>query len=425
MIRASGPDSIHIAGSVISKDLASWPSRMAKWVRLLDDTGEVIDDGVLTIFRAPASYTGEDTVEFSGHGGMVVTRLVLERFLQCGARLAEPGEFTRRAFLNGKLDLTQAEAVMDLISAQTELARKAARNQMDGMLGRKTLELRDDLLGTLAEMEAWIDFPDEDISPDVGEGFSLRLDGVSNELTQMLDTADQGRILREGVRTVIVGAPNVGKSSLLNRLLGFERAIVSETAGTTRDTIEEVVNVGGIPLRLVDTAGIRDAKDEIEAEGIERTLKQLDKADLVLEMVDASEERDIASLVTTEAAHLLILNKTDLPVDESWKDVAGLRVSCKNGDGFDVLAAALREVLSRSTVDWGDQLIAINSRHQGSLAGAKRSILAAQELIRQKADAELIAIDLRDALQHLGEIPGKLDTEDLLGEIFGKFCIGK
>lgn len=425
MIRASGPASIHIAGMVIGKDLTSWPSRMAKLVRLLDDSGDVIDDGVLTIFRTPASYTGEDTVEFSGHGGMVVTRLVLERFLQCGARLAEPGEFTRRAFLNGKLDLTQAEAVMDLISAQTELARKAARNQMDGMLGRKTLELRDDLLGILAELEAWIDFPDEDISPDIGEGFGLRLGRVSNELTRMLDTADQGRILREGVRTVIVGAPNVGKSSLLNRLLGFDRAIVSETAGTTRDTIEEVVNVGGIPLRLVDTAGIRDAKDEIEAEGIERTLKQLDKADLVLEMVDASKERNIASQITTEAARLLILNKTDLPVDESWKDVAGLRVSCKNGGGFDALAAALREVLSRSSVDWGDQLIAINSRHQASLAAAKHSILAAQELIRQEADAELIAIDLRDALQHLGEIPGKLDTEDLLGEIFSKFCIGK
>jgi tRNA modification GTPase len=427
LLRISGPLAIQVADLATGEMASSQMPRTVRYCRIIEASGHVLDDGLMTVFRAPHSYTGEDSVEFTGHGGILVTREVLARFLACGAIAAGPGEFTQRAFLNGKLDLTQAEGVMDLISAQTRLSLRAARSQLEGTLGKRTTEARDQLLETLAHLEAWIDFPEEDIDPQTGALLHDRVQSVLTVVDSLLSTADQGRILREGVRTVIFGEPNVGKSSLLNRLLGFERAIVSETAGTTRDTIEEVVNLHGIPLRLVDTAGVREASDSIEAEGIQRTVRQIETADLLLEISDASKPRPSdAVLPSTSAKRLQVLNKTDLGEHPSWHGIDAVRLSCASGEGFDSLSNTIRDSLHFSEVDWGEHAVAINARHQASLQLARASLLAALTLLDDSSsDTELAAIDLREALDALGEIPGKVDTEDLLGVIFSSFCIGK
>ena len=427
MIRISGPDAIHVADQATDGSVSHQAPRCARYCRVLDEHGETIDDGLLTVFPGPRSYTGEDSVEFTGHGGILATREVLARFIACGAVPAGPGEFTRRAFLNGKLDLTQAEGVMDLISAQTRLSLRAARSQLEGTLGRRTTEARDQLLETLAHLEAWIDFPEEDIDPQTGALLRSRVGAVLTTVDSLLATADQGRVLREGVRTVIFGEPNVGKSSLLNRLLGFERAIVSELAGTTRDTIEETINLHGIPLRLVDTAGVREAADRIEAEGIQRTVRQIEAADLLLELADGSRPKPEDAVFPASAAkHLLVLNKCDLGEHPSWAATEAVRLSCYTGEGFDVLSEKIRESLHFGTVDWGEHAVAINARHQASLMAARSALIASLDLLDDQAnDPELAAIDLREALDALGEIPGRVDTEDLLGVIFSSFCIGK
>ncbi|MCX8496574.1 MAG: tRNA uridine-5-carboxymethylaminomethyl(34) synthesis GTPase MnmE [Akkermansiaceae bacterium] len=427
LLRLSGPEAIAIADAVTGGRASSALPRAACYCHVKDADGRVLDDGLLTVFRGPNSYTGEDSVEFTGHGGILVTSEVLGRFLACGAVAAGPGEFTQRAFLNGKLDLTQAEGVMDLISAQTRLSLRAARSQLEGTLGKRTTAARDQLLETLAHLEAWIDFPEEDIDPQTGILLRGRVAAVLEVVESLLATADQGRVLREGVRTVIFGQPNVGKSSLLNLLLGFDRAIVSDVAGTTRDTIEEVVNLHGIPLRLIDTAGVREAVDQIEIAGIQRTVRQIEAADLLLEIVDASQPRpDEFILPATSVKRLLVLNKTDLGEHASWASTGAVRLSCSSGEGLGALSDAIRAALHFNEADWGEHAVAINARHQASLQVARASLRAALALLNDgAADPELAALDLREALDALGEIPGKVDTEDLLGVIFSSFCIGK
>ena len=427
LVRISGPTAVVVADRATDGKVSGQAPRVARHCRVRDTAGEVIDNGLLTVFPGPHSYTGEDCVEFSGHGGVLVSREVLARVLDCGAVLAGPGEFTRRAFLNGKLDLTQAEGVMDLIAAQTRLSLRAARSQLDGILGRRTTAARDGLMETLAHLEAWIDFPEEDIDPLTRETLRAGVGETLATVDSLLATADQGRILREGVRTVIFGPPNVGKSSLLNRLLGFERAIVSHLPGTTRDTIEETINLLGIPLRLIDTAGVREAADPLEAQGIERTARQIEDADLLLEIADASQPRTAAAPVAEPAAkRLLVLNKCDLGEHPSWQGVQAVRLSCASGVGFEVLSNSIRDALHFGVVDWGDHAVAINARHQASLNHARTALVAARVLLdNPSTDPELAAIDLREALDALGEIPGRVDTEDLLGVIFSRFCIGK
>ncbi len=426
LVRISA-EAFEIADACSGGIASSTMPRLARRCRITDSSGAVIDDGLLTVFRDPQSFTGENTVEFAGHGGILVTREILARFLQCGAVHASPGEFSQRAFLNGKLDLTQAEGIIDLISAQTRLAIRAAHSQLEGTLGKRTTAARDELLEILAHLEAWIDFPDEDIDPQTTVQLRGRIGGILTTIDSLLSTADQGRILREGVRTVIFGEPNVGKSSLLNHLLGVERAIVSDIAGTTRDTIEEVISLHGIPIRLVDTAGVRESSDEIESQGIQRTARQIEAADLLLEIADASKPRpERAVYPSHHATHLLVLNKSDLGEDPSWAGVQAIRLSCLSGDGFDQLSSAIREALHFTDADFGEHAVAINARHQASLSLAATSLHAALDLLTDTScDPELAAIDLREALDALGEIPGKVDTEDLLGVIFSQFCIGK
>src|SRR5262249_37997160 len=293
----------------------------------IHDAAAKIDEVLATFFRGPASYTGEDVVEISCHGGVLVTRRVLDLVLSAGARIANPGEFTQRAFLNGKLDLTQAEAVMDLIRAQTELSLRAANEQLAGHLGREVSDIREVLLTVLAHVEAYIDFPDEEIDPDTGIALQERISMLEQRLDKLLATADQGRILRHGLRTVIYGAPNVGKSSLLNLLLGYERAIVTDTPGTTRDTIEEVINIRGIPVRLIDTAGARESSDLVETEGVRRTYHEVENADLIIQVVDSSQPRSGQGLIDGSKG-IVLLNKADLGVHTDWSNIGGSRVSC-------------------------------------------------------------------------------------------------
>ncbi|HWB61836.1 MAG TPA: tRNA uridine-5-carboxymethylaminomethyl(34) synthesis GTPase MnmE, partial [Chthoniobacteraceae bacterium] len=399
LLRLSGERAVAVADGVFrgKTTLAEAEARVQHFGRIVDENGAAVDEVLATVFRAPGSYTGEEVVEIACHGGILVTRRILQLLLAHGARSAEPGEFTQRAFLNGKMDLTQAEAVIDLIRAQTDLALRAATEQLEGRLGAKVRELREELLAILAHVEAYIDFPEEDIDPDTGAALVGKLNIVSEQVAALLRTADQGKILREGVRTVIYGAPNVGKSSLLNLLLGYERAIVSEQPGTTRDTVEEVVNLRGIPLRLIDTAGVRETQDEIERQGIERTRTQVERADLALRIFDASEKE---SNPRREDAYkeITVLNKCDLGEHVSWKDIGGVRISCKSGEGMEQLADAIFERVMGGGVAHRDASIAINARHQACLQNAERYCAAAKKAIEDQISAEYIAVELRAAL---------------------------
>jgi tRNA modification GTPase len=438
LVRLSGPQAVAVADKIFRakekpSELASHLQRFGEIVA--DD--RVIDQVMLSVHRAPASYTGEDVVEISCHGGVLVTARVWEACLHAGARAARPGEFTERAFLNGKLDLTQAEAVIDLIRAQTDLALRSATEQLEGRLGERIAKLREDLIALIANLEAYIDFPEEDIEPDVGDAFRARLEKIRENISALLATADQGRIFREGVRVVIYGATNAGKSSLLNRLLGFPRAIVSEIPGTTRDTIEEVVNLRGIALRLTDTAGLRDGEtDPVEQEGIARTTRSLAQADLLLHLVDASVARpekftarngcEATAGLSKEAevAELLLLNKCDLPEHPDWRDCDGLRISCLTENG---LAGLEEKILAKVSEQRWDvpSAVAINARHRDCLRRALEAAERAERALAENLPPELVAADLREILHAVGEVVGHADMEEILDSLFATFCIGK
>ena len=425
VIRLSGPDSLDVLARIFTGVVtpAKFVPRRVFFGKI-QDAGWKVDEVLVTYFQSPNSYTGEDILEISCHGGILVTRQVLDLLLAAGARMANPGEFTQRAFLNGKMDLTQAEAVIDLIRAQTELALRAANEQLAGHLGNELTDIRELLLTTLAHVEAYIDFPDEQIDPDTGKILLDRILVLENRLHRLLATADQGRVLRHGLRTVIYGAPNVGKSSLLNLLLGYDRAIVSEVPGTTRDTIEEVINIRGLPVRLIDTAGARESSDLLESEGIRRTQHQVEQADLVIQVVDGSQPP--ANLKGLDGrSSVLLLNKCDLGVHPLWAEVAGVRFSCKERAGLDDLNQAIWDRVMGEKVKLADVRVAINARHQACLKSAKELLLAGGQSLRDGKSPEFISIELRGALDAVGEVIGKVDTEDLLGRIFSEFCIGK
>ncbi len=421
VVRMSGPQAHAIAAACCGRHLEA---RRATLVRLRNQAGAVVDECVATYFAAPASYTGEDVVEISCHGGMLVTRRVLECLLAAGARPAEPGEFSQRAFANGKLDLTQAEAVMDIISAGSDLALRAAQNQLRGAISNRVQAAADKLIDIAAHLGAYIDFPEEEISPDTTEQLAAAMLAVQQDLQQLLDTADEGRLLREGVRTAIIGVPNVGKSSLLNMLLGYERAIVSDVAGTTRDTIEESVSVAGLRLRLTDTAGLHESEDAIERAGMERSRRAGAEADLVLEVADITQPPPPPLPVPSQAAHIRLLNKADLPAHPEWEGQQGIRLSCRTGAGRDALEHAIAELFLRRDTATAD-FAAINTRHRFALQQAISALDAARASILAGESPELTDVDLRAALDDLGSIIGRIDTEDILTRVFATFCLGK
>ncbi len=434
LLRVSGPAAVAAAAAVCQPSrggsLEKIAARQQVRARARAADGTTLDEVLVTRFAAPASYTGEDVVEISGHGGPLVARRLLEAVVAAGARVAGPGEFTQRAFLNGKLDLTQAEAVMDLIRAHSDLALRAANEQLGGGLGRRIEALREDLLNLVAHVEAHIDFPDEDITPETGAALRTRLDAARARISELLDTARPGRILREGLRTAIVGQPNVGKSSLLNALAGRDRAIVSATPGTTRDTIEEFISVGGLALRLVDTAGLREPVDAIEREGIERAQREVAAADLVLQVVDASlpppRDEVLPAPTDPEQVRLLVLNKIDLGVHAGWSKAAALLVSCATGEGISRLAEEIAERAAGGMLrSSAGALAAISVRHRDCLARASEALDRARKTLRAGESPEFVAVDLRAALTACGEVVGGADSENILDRIFATFCLGK
>ena len=440
VVRLSGPHAFAITDKCFepigksSLKPSAAPTHTIQYGKII--RGEnVVDEVLLAILRAPRTFTREDTVEISCHGGLLPTKLVLDTVLFGGARLAEPGEFTKRAFLNGRIDLAQAEAVADLIHSRTELALAAANEQLAGKLSQRINQLRDDLMLTLAHVEAHIDFPDEDIAPDTKENLLQRLEKGIAFMDELLRTANEGQILRHGIRAAIVGRPNAGKSSLLNQLLGHARAIVSPIAGTTRDTIEETANIRGLPVIFIDTAGLREARDEIEVEGIRRSRESLAKAEFILHVLDVNEPLTNADeIYLNEFAgkkRILVLNKTDLP--EKLKLPASLvtdhspriTVSSLSGQGIEALKDAIKSLVWAGEIKAEMLQVAINSRHQEALNRARTTARAATDALRDGATLELVAMDLRIAANAVGEIVGKTTTEDLLDSIFSAFCIGK
>jgi tRNA modification GTPase len=441
VIRVSGPRAGFIVGAVFRDrrglPVESLPSHRVRFGNIIDPrTGAKLDEVLVTYMRAPHSYTCEDVVEISAHGGIGVMARLLEALIASGARLAEPGEFTKRAFLNGRLDLSQAEAVIDLIRARTEESHRQALAQLEGGLSQAIRAMREDVLEVLAYVEGAMEFPEEDLELLPWGALLAKARHVEERITALLDTFQTGRVLREGVQVVIAGRPNVGKSSLFNALLAANRAIVTPVPGTTRDVLEEVVNLRGYPFRLVDTAGIRSSADPVEQEGIGRARTSLESADLVLLVLDRSEPltaEDEEAIAAVQGQRVqVVLNKADLPpllaMDElqircpKWPKVA---VSCKERQGFERLTEAMVEAVLHGQQRPREGPVLTKLRHWEALQYARQSLHRATAGMAQRLSGEFIALDLREALEWLGEIVGLNYTEDLLDKIFSEFCIGK
>ena len=442
IVRVSGTLALTIAAEVFRSPRGVPPTQLPThtltYGHVVDATAadEIIDEILLGVMHAPSTYTGEDIVEFNCHGGTIPLTAVLDVVLKNGARIAEPGEFTKRAFLNGRLDLAQAEAVAELIASKTDLSRKIAVEALAGKLSNTVNELNDRLAALLAEIEASIDFPEEDLDFMKVETQLETARAVQTDLTTLLETATEGRLITEGANVAILGKPNVGKSSLLNALIGTTRAIVTDIPGTTRDTIEEMMNIGGIPLKLIDTAGIRRTDDIVEQQGVERSKAVQDRAELLLLMFDASQplnDADLELLKTAQSAKaILILNKMDLPVVTS---PTALLVHCPKkqvvqtvipeGKGLAKLKATISEVLLGGELVIGESPILTNARHQEALRRANEGLNYAIESLENGMPPDLIAVDLRISLDGFGDIVGKTTTEDILDRIFSQFCVGK
>ncbi len=437
IVRISGPRAFSIANKIFSRKVSRLPSHTAHHGYIIDPRSkERIDEVMLSIFKKPRSFTAEDMVEITGHGGVVPLKKILEVCLSTGARLAEPGEFTKRAFLNERIDLAQAEAVVDIIRAKTEMGLKVALHQLDGELSSKIEGLRQELINLSAHLEAAIDFPEEDVERLKSPQMLLRARKVLKEVRKLLEGAQGGKVLREGIKTVIIGRPNVGKSSLLNALLKEKRAIVTPIPGTTRDIIEEIINIKGIPLKIIDTAGLTTAEGIIEKESINRTRRSLEAADLVLLVMDAAtylskEDYGIMEDVKDKKV-IVVINKTDLPevieVNEIRKilhDKRIIKVSATKKTGLERLEKMIINLVLQGGIAPSDRTLVTNIRHKNTLERTKKSLEKMIESIEKDMSAEFISLDLRAALDSLGEITGKTVTEDILDEIFSQFCIGK
>ena len=438
MIRVSGPDAIRVCDDIFrgKKRISEMDTFTAAFGRIMDgDT--VLDEAVVLVMKAPHTYTTEDTVEIDLHGGTYVVKRVMELLIKRGIRTAEPGEFTKRAFLGGRIDMTEAEAVMDVINAETNMALSASVNQLTGRLRTEIMELREKLLYNTAYIESALDDP-ENYSL---EGFSEKLENTVREVVSsienLIDTSDEGRMIKEGIKTAIVGRPNAGKSSILNLLLGENRAIVTDIEGTTRDTLEEYVSIDGIMLRLIDTAGIRNTSDVVEQIGVDRARKSADEADLVLLILDGSEaltENDFEIIKLLEGKKTIILiNKSDkqqLLDVQAVKEAAGnsetiISLSAVTGEGLEELKNVIRDLFFREEIDYNNQVYITSARNKESLLNAKESLGRVMDSIEAGLGEDFYTIDLMSAYESLGEIIGETLEDDLADKIFSEFCMGK
>jgi len=442
IVRLSGKSAARIAAKIFhAKDGRGLCERKTFSVHYghIKKDGEVIDEALLTIMRAPKTYTREDVLEISCHGGIVPLRKVLSLCLEEGARLARPGEFTERAFLNGRIDLAQAEAVCDVIRAKTDAALKCALSQLQGRLSGEVNKIRQEIVDILACIEAALDYPDEDIEFLGDSELVRRMDKTGSALEALIKTAQAGRILKEGLRTIIVGKPNAGKSSLLNALLREERAIVTPVPGTTRDIIEDTLDIFGIPVNIMDTAGIRHTTDEIEVLGVERARSSLKQADLILFVVDSSvhlseEDRLIVDDVKNQKV-IVVSNKSDLKQVTKEKDIKNLfsenppppvvKVSATGGSGIREVEKLIYRQFMKGEIDISDAVLVTDIRHRDALVKAEEAIKRAKNAAGRKESGEFIALDLRQCLDSLGEIVGETTSEDILDRIFSRFCVGK
>ena len=439
IIRVSGDEAIEIVDKIFKsvnsdKKLVNVKSHTINYGHIVDND-KVIDEVLVSVMNGPHSYTGEDVVEINCHGGMIVIRKILEIVLKNGARTAEPGEFTKRAFLNGRMDLSQAEAVMDVINAKNEFALSSSIEQLNGRVSEKIKSLRKKIIYNIAFIESALDDPEHISIDGYSDKLSKILEEVNGELSRLINNFDNGRIVKEGVKTVILGKPNAGKSSLLNLLLGEERAIVTDIEGTTRDTLEESINLNGVFLNLIDTAGIRDSEDVVEQIGVNKAKELAEKSDLVIFVADASKELDendkeIINLIKDKQA-IVLLNKSDLGTIINEKNVSEfdnkpvITFSAKTGDGLDELENKIRDLFYEGKVKYNDELYITNARQKESLINAKNSIEEVIKSVENDMPDDFYSIDLMDAYTYLGQIIGESVEDDLVNEIFSKFCMGK
>jgi len=438
IVRVSGPEAERIATGIFARSGGRNGKLRSHTLHYgairAPGSGELIDEALLVVMRKPRSYTGEDVVEVHCHGGPFVVRRVLELVLSCGARHAEPGEFTKRAFLNGRLDLAQAEAVLDLIRARTDKGMRLALDQAQGGLSKWVGALREELLDILAQIEAAIDFPEEEIELLAREQLARKIGSLREKIAGLVMSYEWGRLFRDGARVCIAGRPNVGKSSLLNALLGEERVIVTPVPGTTRDVIEESINLGGLPVVLWDTAGIRESSDQVEKIGVDFSLSRLKAAEAVLVVLDGSssltsDDRVILEMVRRKKG-LVIVNKSDLPRRLDLEKAralldgkAALSVSAKLGEGLDRLKHDLRELLLG--IDTEQAVVITNLRHKAALECAEKSLVEVVAALSRGLPAEMVAVDLQEAKEALEEVIGVVTNDNILERIFNEFCIGK
>jgi len=430
IIRVSGPDTFRVADLIFEgkRKISESESHTIHYGRLVNTLGNTMDDVLISVFRAPNSYTGEDSVEINIHGSPFIAKVVLEELIRFGLKLAEPGEFTKRAFINGRLDLSQAEAVADVIRSSTDASLRGARNQLDGLLSQKVSELRALLINLSSFVELELDFSEEDIKFMGKEKLNAGIDEIIKEIDALLSTYSFGRIIRDGINVVIVGQPNVGKSSLLNYILKESRAIVSHIPGTTRDIIREEVSMDGILIKLYDTAGIRFSEDEIEKEGVTRSREAVKNADIVVFLGDV--DRGFSEEIFKEISDLSIsgkifkvMNKADLDVNSAFN--AEIKISAKTGLGIKELLKKIKDsALSSSSFSEKTAIIS-TLRHYNCLEEARKNLLNAKDSISQEMSGEFISVDLRSAEQSLAEIIGVVTSDDILNNVFSKFCIGK
>ena len=439
IIRISGPKSLEVAEDIFfsmsGKKISEYPARTLIFGNIKDGDKK-IDEVLVAYMKGPNSYTAEDVIEINCHGGFISVKRILELVLSKDVRLAEAGEFTKRAFLNGRIDLSQAEAVIDVINAKTDKAHEVAENQLDGSLSNRIREFRDKVTELLAQVEVAIDYPEEDIEFIAYTTIEEKTRELNKDIKKLYETSESGKIFREGLKTVIVGKPNVGKSSLLNSILGENRAIVTDIPGTTRDVIEEFVNIKGIPLKIVDTAGIRETDDVVEKIGVEKSMASFDTADLIIMVVDSSselseEDREILEKVQGKET-ILLLNKTDLPQvidEEEVKKYVNeeniIKISALHNEGIEDVHDRIEAMVYKGDIKSSSNVIITNSRHKDALYRAMKSAEDAMRAIEDRMPLDFVEVDLKNIWDYLGYINGDTVSEDLLDNIFHNFCIGK